>query len=283
MDGLVTEIAAGLLGAAIVVILLGGKTNAIVFDGAFINDGFGRFMKVLTLASLLVTLVMSRDFLAAEKIDKFEFPILILLSTLGMLMLPLIKQGGRVRDNHSARRRLGDRSGQSLRIGWNGYGWHHFGARARESQGPSATLRRGLLDDMGGMGEPYERSQSEKDEARQQKGIVHRQEGRLLHDVGSELAHHHVWAEARRIRAYQRTVAPDRGKKTAFRRNDPPDRADEKGVRRYSTTPSKAMPKAPAAMRKSPASSAALFAWTPSGKLSLAQTACMTPVRHEET
>lgn len=86
-DGLVTEIAAGLLGAAILVILLGGKTNAIVFDGAFINDGFGRFMKVLTLAGSLVTLVMSRDFLAAEKIDKFEFPILILLSTLGMLIL----------------------------------------------------------------------------------------------------------------------------------------------------------------------------------------------------
>ncbi|MFZ0494643.1 MAG: proton-conducting transporter membrane subunit, partial [Methylocella sp.] len=84
---LVTEIAAGLLAAAIVVILLGGKTNAIVFNGAFINDGFGRFMKVLTLAGSLVTLVMSRNFLAAEKIDKFEFPILILLSTLGMLML----------------------------------------------------------------------------------------------------------------------------------------------------------------------------------------------------
>ena len=59
-DGLVPEIAAGLLGAAIVVILLGGKTNAIVFDGAFINDGFGRFMKVLALAGSLVTLVMSR-------------------------------------------------------------------------------------------------------------------------------------------------------------------------------------------------------------------------------
>jgi NADH-quinone oxidoreductase subunit N len=86
-DGAVTEIAAGLLGAAIVVILLGSKTNAIVFDGAFINDGFGRFMKVLTLSGSLVTLVMSRDFLAAEKIAKFEFPILILLSTLGMLML----------------------------------------------------------------------------------------------------------------------------------------------------------------------------------------------------
>ncbi|HUZ91388.1 MAG TPA: NADH-quinone oxidoreductase subunit NuoN [Methylocella sp.] len=85
--GPVTEIAVGLLGLAIVTILLGGKTTAVVFGGAFIDDGFGRFMKVLTLAGSLVTLVMSQDFLVREKIDKFEFPILILLSTLGMLML----------------------------------------------------------------------------------------------------------------------------------------------------------------------------------------------------
>ncbi len=85
--GPVTEIAAGLLGFAIVIIFLGSKTTAVVFDGAFIDDGFGRFMKVLTLAGSLVTLIMSQDFLAREKIDKFEFPILILLSTLGMLML----------------------------------------------------------------------------------------------------------------------------------------------------------------------------------------------------
>jgi len=85
--GPVTEIAAGLLGLAIVIIFLGSKTTAVVFDGAFIDDGFGRFMKVLTLAGSLVTLIMSQDFLVREKIDKFEFPILILLSTLGMLML----------------------------------------------------------------------------------------------------------------------------------------------------------------------------------------------------
>ena len=85
--GPVTEIAAGLLVLAIVIIFLGSKTTAVVFDGAFIDDGFGRFMKVLTLAGSLVTLIMSQDFLAREKIDKFEFPILILLSTLGMLML----------------------------------------------------------------------------------------------------------------------------------------------------------------------------------------------------
>lgn len=66
---------------------------------------------------------------------------------------------------------------------------------------------------MGGMGEPYERSQSEKDEARQQKGIVHRQEGRLLHDVGSELAHHHVWAEARRFELIRELLHQIEGRK----------------------------------------------------------------------
>ena len=86
-DSLVTELASGLLAVAIVVILLGTKTDAVVLNGAFIDDSFGRFMKVFTLAGSLVTLVMSQDFLAKEKIDKFEFPILILLATLGMLML----------------------------------------------------------------------------------------------------------------------------------------------------------------------------------------------------
>jgi len=85
---LVTEGAAGLLAVAILVILLGGKTaGVVVFDGAFIDDGFGRFMKVLTLAGSLVTLIMSQEFLAHDRIDKFEFPILILLSTLGMMVL----------------------------------------------------------------------------------------------------------------------------------------------------------------------------------------------------
>jgi NADH-quinone oxidoreductase subunit N len=86
-DGPMTEIAVGLLGAAILAIVLGAKTYAVIFDGAFVDDSFGRFMKVLTLLGSLVTLVMGQDFLAREKIDKFEFPILILLATIGMMML----------------------------------------------------------------------------------------------------------------------------------------------------------------------------------------------------
>jgi NADH-quinone oxidoreductase subunit N len=86
-DGLVTELTAGLLGVAIVVIFLGTKTNAVVLNGAFIDDGFGRFMKILALFGSLATLIMSQEFLAHEKIDNFEFPILVLLSTLGMPLL----------------------------------------------------------------------------------------------------------------------------------------------------------------------------------------------------
>jgi NADH-quinone oxidoreductase subunit N len=86
-EGLATEIAAGVLGVAIVLIVLGGKSNAVVFNGAYIDDEFGRFMQVLALAGSLVTLLMSQNFLVREKIDKFEFPVLILLATLGMLML----------------------------------------------------------------------------------------------------------------------------------------------------------------------------------------------------
>jgi NADH-quinone oxidoreductase subunit N len=86
-DGPITEITAGLLCAAIVVILLSHKTQAVVFDGAVVDDGFGRFMKVLALLGSLTTLVMGQDFLARERIDKFEFPVLILLATLGMLVL----------------------------------------------------------------------------------------------------------------------------------------------------------------------------------------------------
>ena len=85
-DRLITEIAVGVLGLAIL-ILLGGKGTARIFDDAFIDDGFGRFMKVLSYIGSLVTLLMAQDFLAREKIDKFEFPVLVLLSTLGMSML----------------------------------------------------------------------------------------------------------------------------------------------------------------------------------------------------
>ena len=85
--GLVAEISIGVLALALVVIFVGAKSSADAFNGAFVDDQFARFMKVLVLIGSLVSLVLSRDFLQREGIDLFEFPILILLSTLGMLLL----------------------------------------------------------------------------------------------------------------------------------------------------------------------------------------------------
>ncbi|WP_131116932.1 NADH-quinone oxidoreductase subunit NuoN [Lichenihabitans psoromatis] len=84
---LVTELAIVVLGAAFLIDVGTSVHGTIVFEGAFLDDAFGRFMKGLALLGSLVTLVMSIGFLKQEGIDRFEYPVLILLSTLGMLML----------------------------------------------------------------------------------------------------------------------------------------------------------------------------------------------------
>ena len=85
---LVTELAIAVIGIALIGEVAGfGRAARAGFDGAFVDDSFGRFMQSLALIGSLVTLVMAIPFLRREGIHKFEFPILILLSTLGMMVL----------------------------------------------------------------------------------------------------------------------------------------------------------------------------------------------------
>ncbi len=84
---LVVEIAAALLAAALVAVVVDQREAATTFFGAFVDDPFSRFMKALALIGSLVTLLLSIDFMRREKIGGFEFPVLILLATLGMMML----------------------------------------------------------------------------------------------------------------------------------------------------------------------------------------------------
>jgi NADH-quinone oxidoreductase subunit N len=83
---IITELAVGILGLALLS-LFSGKANAVLFGGAFIDDGFGRFAKGLCYFASIVTLLIAHHFLVREKINKFEFPVLVLLSTLGMSLL----------------------------------------------------------------------------------------------------------------------------------------------------------------------------------------------------
>ena len=66
-------------------LFVAGEGNA--FGDAFVQDPFARFMKLLSLIGSAVTLIMSVRFAKAERFDKFEYPVLILLCTLGMMLM----------------------------------------------------------------------------------------------------------------------------------------------------------------------------------------------------
>ena len=69
--------------AFIVAVLPDGKT----FGGSFVIDEFARFLKILVYIGSATAIVMSLDYLATERQEKFEYAILILLSSVGMGML----------------------------------------------------------------------------------------------------------------------------------------------------------------------------------------------------
>src|SRR5262245_57878039 len=84
----------GIDGAAILLLIVAGMIIALLpagklvtFDGSFVVDNFARFLKLLALTGSATAILMSSHYLAAEKRQRFEYSILILLSTTGMLML----------------------------------------------------------------------------------------------------------------------------------------------------------------------------------------------------
>ena len=58
-----------------------------VFGGQFVIDEFTRFMKLLVLLGSALAILMSIDYNSREGIPQFEYPILILFATLGMLLM----------------------------------------------------------------------------------------------------------------------------------------------------------------------------------------------------
>jgi NADH-quinone oxidoreductase subunit N len=82
-----------ILWAAVLIFALAGffvlrnSGTTTLFGDSFIVDPFARALKLLTLTGAAVTLIMSIDFWRGEGRLKFEFPVLVLLATTGMLMM----------------------------------------------------------------------------------------------------------------------------------------------------------------------------------------------------
>jgi NADH-quinone oxidoreductase subunit N len=61
--------------------------KASAFRGAFLDDGFARFAKVLLLGGAAAMLMLSIDYLRRTHLLRFEFPVLVALAVLGMMMM----------------------------------------------------------------------------------------------------------------------------------------------------------------------------------------------------
>ena len=76
-------------------LLVGGATIGLfvvplsepIFNGAFVLDPFARFMKIATLIGSAIAIVLSIGHGRREAFDRFEYPILIVTATLGMMVM----------------------------------------------------------------------------------------------------------------------------------------------------------------------------------------------------
>jgi len=83
---LLTGIAIAIL-VAIAVFVATNGTNAVLFNGGFIGDGFSRYMKVLVLFGSAFALLMSLANARENGLAKFEYAVLVMLATVGMMMM----------------------------------------------------------------------------------------------------------------------------------------------------------------------------------------------------
>lgn len=65
----------------------GGNNTVTAFDGMYNNDGFARFAKVVILLSAAAILLMSEGYMQRRGLLRFEYPILVALSVVGMMVM----------------------------------------------------------------------------------------------------------------------------------------------------------------------------------------------------
>ena len=68
-------------------VIFGGEGKVTAFGGSFIVDTFARVMKAMALFGSAVAIVLSSHFMKRVKMARFEYPILVMLATTGMMMM----------------------------------------------------------------------------------------------------------------------------------------------------------------------------------------------------
>ena len=84
---LVSWLAVAVLIAILVVSTVFGGERRIGFYGMFVTDPFAVFMKALVLVGSAVSIILALHYNEQARIARFEFPVLILLATTGMMVM----------------------------------------------------------------------------------------------------------------------------------------------------------------------------------------------------
>ncbi|NJO56418.1 MAG: NADH-quinone oxidoreductase subunit NuoN [Rhodospirillales bacterium] len=75
------------LGAATYLVVAAPVGTVTLFGGAFIGDAYARFFKVLILTGAIGALLLSFDYLKQNRLMQFEYPVLVLLAVVGMMIM----------------------------------------------------------------------------------------------------------------------------------------------------------------------------------------------------
>ena len=84
---LLTWATSGLFVLLAIWIGVNGQGTNVAFGGMFIDDGFARFAKIVILMSAAAVLLMSESYMQQRGLLKFEYPILVALAVVGMMVM----------------------------------------------------------------------------------------------------------------------------------------------------------------------------------------------------
>jgi len=87
MTGPLTWATAGMFVALAIWIGFGTDGSRSAFGGMFTDDAFSRFAKIVILLSAAAILLISQDYMARRDLDRFEYPVLVVLAVIGMMMM----------------------------------------------------------------------------------------------------------------------------------------------------------------------------------------------------
>ncbi|MGB2477970.1 MAG: NADH-quinone oxidoreductase subunit NuoN [Paracoccaceae bacterium] len=68
-------------------IIFSEEKTEIAFGGMFIDDAFSRFSKIIILLSAAVVLVMGQEYMSRRGFLRFEYPLIVTLSVVGMMVM----------------------------------------------------------------------------------------------------------------------------------------------------------------------------------------------------